>query len=236
MNKNEFQSYLKNILCFVDEHTFDLIEKYKLFLQEKNKTLNLTRLDKEELIYQSYFLESILPFINLGYTNNDWNDHILDIGSGSGIPGIVIKIIFPNTKLTLLDSNGKKTKFLEELVNHLGLKDVEIINARAEEYVINNREKFDIVTSRAVSSLNKILEISTPFVKVGGLIIEPKSLNADNELIEAKNAIEKLNISLSKTIEFNFNNHTHYVFLFRKNDKTDKKYPRIWSQILKNPL
>lgn len=236
MNKNEFQSYLKNILCFVDEHTFDLIEKYKLFLQEKNKTLNLTRLDKEELIYQSYFLESILPFINLGYTNNDWNDHILDIGSGSGIPGIVIKIIFPNTKLTLLDSNGKKTKFLEELVNHLGLKDVEIIKARAEEYVINNREKFDIVTSRAVSSLNKILEISTPFVKVGGLIIEPKSLNADNELIEAKNAIEKLSISLSKTIEFNFNNHTHYVFLFRKNDKTDKKYPRIWSQILKNPL
>lgn len=236
MNKNEFQSYLKNILCFVDDHTFDLIEKYKLFLQEKNKTLNLTRLDKEELIYQSYFLESILPFINLGYTNNDWNDHILDIGSGSGIPGIVIKIIFPNTKLTLLDSNGKKTKFLEELVNHLGLKDVEIIKARAEEYVINNREKFDIVTSRAVSSLNKILEISTPFVKVGGLIIEPKSLNADNELIEAKNAIQKLNISLSKTIEFNFNNHTHYVFLFRKNNKTDKKYPRIWSQILKNPL
>lgn len=236
MNKIEFEKYLKNILPFVNDKTFELIEKYKIFLQEKNKKLNLTRLDKDELIYDSYFLESILPYINLGYVNVEWNDYILDIGSGSGIPGVVIKIIFPKTKIVLLDSNSKKTQFLIELINFLGLKDIEVINKRAEEYIHNNREKFDIVTSRAVSSLNKILEISVPFAKINGVIIEPKSLNADNELNDSLEAISKLDIKLEKTIEYNFNFHNHFVFMFKKNKETNKKFPRIWSQILKNPL
>ena len=236
MNKIEFETYLKKILPFVDSTTFELIEKYKKILQEKNKKLNLTRLDKEDIIYDSYFLESILPFINLGYNSENISSSILDIGSGSGIPGVMLKIIFPNTKVTLLDSNSKKTQFLSELIVSLGLSNIEVINARAEEYINGNREKFDIVTSRAVSSLNKILEISVPFAKVNGVIIEPKSLNAENELFESKQAMELLDIKLEKTVDFIFNSHHHFVFLFRKIKETSNKFPRLWSQILKKPL
>ena len=236
MNKIEFETYLKKILPFVDSTTFELIEKYKKILQEKNKKFNLTRLDKEDIIYDSYFLESILPFINLGYNSENISLSILDIGSGSGIPGVMLKIIFPNTKVTLLDSNSKKTQFLSDLIVSLGLSNIEVINARAEEYINGNREKFDIVTSRAVSSLNKILEISVPFAKVNGVIIEPKSLNAKNELFESKQAIELLDIKLEKTVDFIFNSHHHFVFLFRKIKETSNKFPRLWSQILKKPL
>lgn len=227
MNKIEFETYLKKILPFVDSTTFELIEKYKKILQEKNKKFNLTRLDKEDIIYDSYFLESILPFINLGYNSENISLSILDIGSGSGIPGVMLKIIFPNTKVTLLDSNSKKTQFLSDLIVSLGLSNIEVINARAEEYINGNREKFDIVTSRAVSSLNKILEISVPFAKVNGVIIEPKSLNAKNELFESKQAIELLDIKLEKTVDFIFNSHHHFVFLFRKIKETSNKFPRL---------
>ncbi|MBU3831048.1 MAG: 16S rRNA (guanine(527)-N(7))-methyltransferase RsmG [Candidatus Ureaplasma intestinipullorum] len=236
MNKIEFEKYIKELLPWVSNESLKLIEKYKLFLQSKNKVLNLTRLDGDEIIYESYFLESILPYIYLGYNFENWSDYILDIGSGSGIPGVVIKILFPNTKLVLLDSNSKKTNFLNELILHLNLKDICVVNARAEEYIKDNREKFDIVTSRAVSSLNKILEISAPFAKVNGKIIEPKSLNSQNELEDAQGAIKEFNLKLDKSIDFLFNLHSHVVFSFTKKEITNEKYPRIWSKILKNPL
>lgn len=236
MNRIEFEKYIKELLPWIRNESLDLIEKYKLFLQSKNKVLNLTRLDSDEIIYESYFLESILPYIHLGYNFENWSDYILDIGSGSGIPGVVIKILFPNTKIVLLDSNSKKTNFLNELIFHLNLKDISVVNARAEEYIKNNREKFDIVTSRAVSSLNKILEISTPFAKVNGKIIEPKSLNSQNELQEAEVAIRELDLKLDKIVDYLFNLHSHVVFSFTKKVATNKKFPRIWSKILKNPL
>ena len=153
MNKIEFETYLKKILPFVDSTTFELIEKYKKILQEKNKKFNLTRLDKEDIIYDSYFLESILPFINLGYNSEDISLSILDIGSGSGIPGVMLKIIFPNTKVTLLDSNSKKTQFLSELIVSLGLSNIEVINVRAEEYIHQNSwEWYKIIKDKKIQN------------------------------------------------------------------------------------
>ena len=236
MNKNELQTFLNKKYPWLTDNQFILIEKYKQFLQQKNKIMNLTRLDSDDKFYSKYILESLLPFINLNFIDKDWSIDILDIGSGSGIPGVVLKIIYPNLKITLLDSNSKKTTFLKELINHLGLTNIFVVNKRAEEYIKDNYEKYDLVTSRAVANLSRILELSAGFVKLNGLIIEPKSINADVEYNDALVAIKVLGLKLKSKINYILEQNTHTIFMFEKIVHTNKKYPRCWSQIIKNPL
>lgn len=236
MDRQEFVSYLKKICPWVNEHTFALFDTYKNTLQLSNKQMNLSRICSDELIYDNYFLASLLPFINLSYFYEATNISVLDIGTGSGIPGIVLKIIYPNIKLTLLEANTKKCNFLNKLVKDLKFSDVTIINNRCEECAQEFKERYDIVTSRAVASLNKILELSAIFAKVKGSIIALKSQNYLSELEDAKNAIAILNLELVNTIETNFIDHFYVTLDFKKINSTDKKYPRSWQKIVSKPL
>lgn len=236
MNKVEFNNYLKEICPWVSEHTFELFEIYKSTLQNYNKKMNLSRICNDEQIYDQYFLASLIPFTKLDYFHENINFKILDIGTGSGIPGVVLKIIYPQIKLTLMEANTKKCTFLNELINRLNFNDVEIINSRCEDCVNKYRECFDIVTSRAVASLNKILELSAAFAKVGGSIIALKSQNYLIELNEAKNAIDVLYLSLIAKFETNFANHLYITLDFKKLSQTEEQYPRSWQKIMAKPL
>ena len=229
MNKSQFKEIIKKNFKNISNDFFDQIEVYKNFVQTKNKLFNLTSLANDEVIYQKYFFDSIIDYKQINFSKIN---SVLDIGSGSGIPGIMIKLLFRHINLTIIEATTKKVKFLNELVNQLKLQNITIINKRAEEIENNEYETFDLVTSRAVAELKILLEISAPYTKVLGLIIEPKSKKYDQELISAKKIIKELNLSLVNEYDFNSNGVLHHTFVFKKNKKTNHKYPRNWKQII----
>ncbi|MDE5617284.1 MAG: 16S rRNA (guanine(527)-N(7))-methyltransferase RsmG [Ureaplasma sp.] len=233
MTKLEFQNKLKEMCPWVDSNTFTLFESYKSLLQEYNKKFNLTRLDSDDLIYDQYFLASLMPFIYLEEFNKDSDFSLLDIGTGSGIPGVVLKIIYPNLKIILLDSNKKKCLFLEILIKKLNLNFINVICERAEDFAYKNVEKFDYVTSRAVAKLSIILELSVLNTKINGKIITSKSLNYYEELAEAAEYINLFNLSIYKEKVYDFSGHKYIATSFIKNKTTPPNFPRIWSKIKK---
>lgn len=230
MNKNEFVKLIKDNFPFVDNNVFELIEKYKDFLRQQNKLYNLTRLDSEDKIYLEYFYRSIIPYKNI-IKNKDLT--LLDIGSGSGIPGILIKIICPKINLSIVESNTKKVIFMKELVDILGLSNVNFINGRAEELDKKYLGYFDIVTSRAVASLNILFEISFPYLKTNGLFIAPKSSNYQEELYNSKWIIEQLKIKDLSINKVDIDQFDDYVIVSKKvNEIDDKIFPRKWKDII----
>lgn len=231
MNKQEFLILIKqefsNInINFIEEK----IDKYISVLNDFNKKFNLTRLNKKETIFQEYFYDSIIPYKNIDFTKIK---KILDIGSGSGIPGFIIKIFFPHIELHIVESNYKKCLFLNELKKELSLDSIYVNNSRAENYAHKNIEKFDLVTCRAVAELKIILELGFPMAKINGLLIFPKSINYLTELESAKTIINKLDANDYKIETLNINNKTFNTFIFRKKNKTNSIYPREWKEIIK---
>ena len=162
---------------------------------------------------------------------------MLDIGCGAGFPGIVIKILYPNIKLTLLDSNNKKTTFCKELINLLNLDNIQVINKRAEDYIKEKREYFDLVTARAVKNLRVLVELSIPYVKENNYFIAMKSDYID-ELNESITGIKLLGAKYLNTININLPNEkgVRNFIIIKKTTKTNTKYPRNYSQIIKKPL
>ncbi len=236
MDQAEFHIIMKKLFKDIDETKLAKFEVYKKVLREHNAQYNLTRLDSDEKIYSEYFLDSLLPYQDVDFSVNS-PMRILDIGAGSGIPGVLLKIIYDNIHLTIIESNAKKCNFLKILMAELKLKSVSIKNKRAEDIAKHEREKYDIVTSRAVTSLNKILELSVPYAVVDGLIIEPKSLKVYDELENIGNVVKKLDLELLGVEEYsNTTDHTHNVVIFKKLKPTNKKYPREWQVISKDPL
>lgn len=234
MNKTNFVIELKKHFSFVDENMINLIEQYKNLVQQYNQQFNLTRLDDDSLIYEQFILDSLIPYKDLNWENQQLS--LIDIGTGSGIPGILLKIVFPSLKVVLLEANSKKCSFLNIVINTLNLSNIEVWNMRAEELSSKMRESFDIATSRAVASLYKILEISTPFVKVGGYLVQPKGLNLESEQQIATNTINVLGLEQVNLLEYKLTNHTHKVVIYQKQKVTDLAYPRSWSLISKKPL
>ncbi|MGL5591494.1 MAG: 16S rRNA (guanine(527)-N(7))-methyltransferase RsmG [Mycoplasmoidaceae bacterium] len=229
MNKEEFKKEILNhFKC--DEKLFEKIELYKEILIENNKQYNLTRLEEENKIYLNYFFESIIVYKDI---LENKNLKLLDIGSGSGIPGILIKIFYPKINVTIIESNNKKCEFMKSLISELDLQDINVICKRAEILNVEERETFDYVTSRAVASLKALIEISVPYLKVNGLLIEPKSTNLDNELFESKEIIEKLKLNYKNTLNYNFFNRVHNIVIFEKTEKTSIEFPRMWKDIVK---
>ena len=148
---------------------------------------------------------------------------------------IVLKIVYPNLDITLLDSNNKKIKFLDELTKLLNIK-VTLVNKRAEEYVSDNRESYDLVVSRAVANLNTLLELSIPYLKVNGYFIAMKS-NIEEELNKCHNELKVLNSKIININEFKLiNDDKRTLIKIMKIDKTDNKYPRRYDKIIKSPL
>ena len=234
MNKDEFKELLTDININLSDTEYHLLEIYSSFLKEYNSHTNLTAIKDDQDIYLKHFYDSltITKIVNLKEINS-----ILDIGTGAGFPGVVLKIFYPHIKLTLLDSNNKKTKFLEELVNKLNLEDVTIINDRAENYVKEKINTFDLVTARAVANLRVLSEISLPFVKKEGLFIAMKG-NVEEELKEAESTIKKMNSSIVDQVTFELPNDLGARSLVKviKFKETNINNLRPYNKILKSPL
>ena len=233
MNKELFYKELENMNIVLNDNQKEQLNTYCNFLIEYNKHTNLTAIKEEKDIYLKHFYDSL----TLTKVYNLSNEKVLDIGTGAGFPGMVLKIIFPNIKLTLLDSNNKKTKFLTELIEKLHVDKVEVINNRAEDFIKDNREVFDIVTSRAVSDLTILSELSLPFVKLNGYFIPLKGSNRE-EINNGEYSIKLLGGKVEKieNIILPIEESERNILLIKKVDKTPIKYPRLYSQIIKNPL
>ena len=188
MNKEQFINETKKLNIDISVDTLKKLDTYYQLLVEENKKYNLTAITEEPLVYLKHFYDSltITKIINLD------NQYLLDIGTGAGFPGLVLKIVFPNLKIDLLDSTNKKCQFLQMVIDELELKNIKVINTRAEEYAKNNREKYDIGVSRAVASLKVLAEYVLPFIKVGGYFISMKAFEIEEEVNEAKEKIKLL--------------------------------------------
>ena len=234
MNKELFSNILKELKVELTDQQYSKLEKYSAFLQEYNRHTNLTAIKEEQDIYIKHFYDSLTlcRIIDLRKINN-----LLDIGTGAGFPGIVLKIFYPNLKITLLDSNNKKTKFLTELVNILELNNVEIINSRAEDFVKKRLNAYDLVTARAVANLRVLSEISLPFVRECGYFVAMKS-SVEEELNEARLTILTLSADVVdvKTLYLPNNNGKRTLISIKKIKPTLKSQLRPYNKILKIPL
>ncbi len=233
MNKTDFIEFCKNELKINDNQVNQLLA-YKSLIQTYNKQFNLTRLDAEDIIYDSFFMESILPFKEINF-NPESNQSLLDIGTGSGIPGIILKIVYPELKVSLLESNTKKCNFLTTVIKELNLENIDVINDRAEVFIRNNNyyEKYDYVTSRAVSELKNILELSVGYAKINGLIIQPKSVKYNEELLNAEMIIAKAHLKLINTFSYVYNEKQNNILVFQKTKPTPSEFPREWNKLIK---
>ena len=216
----------------LNEQQISKFQRYLELLLEWNEKFNLTAITDKDEIEEKHFIDSIelIKFFDVK------NKTLLDVGSGAGFPGIPLAIVEPTLKITLLESNGKRVSFLREVVNDLDLKNVDIIQGRSED--LGTREKYDIVTARAVKELNVLLEITFYLVKVGGYFIAYKSSGIDEELLNAKHAFKCLQIDEYKKFEYflpKSKNSRVFLGILKKN-KTQKKYPRRYGEITKQPL
>ena len=233
MNKELFIKEIKKININLTDNQLQQLEIYYNLLIEENKKYNLTSLTNKEDVYLKHFYDSltITKIIDLN------NESICDIGTGAGFPGLVLKIFFPNLKVTLLDSTKKKCNFLNLVIEKLNLKDIEVINDRAENYSKKVREKYDIVTSRAVAPLKHLLEYSIPLIKVKGYYIAMKS-DITEETKNINNYYKLLNINEEKRIVFKLplENSLRTLIKYKKNGITNLKYPRKYNEIKKKNL
>ena len=198
---------------------------------KQNEVMNLTGITEDEPVAKLHLLDSLTVAACVDLTNKT----LIDVGCGAGFPGVPLAIACPDTRVTLLDSLGKRMKWLEEILPQLGIS-ADCVTARAEEAVVSCRESYDIATSRAVARLNILLELTAPYVKVGGYVVALKGSAAKEELAEAKNAIKKLGLSLVEVREFFFDGASHGVIVLKKVAHTPAGYPRRFAKIKQNPL
>ena len=232
MNIETFIKEVEKLNISITKENLASLAKYKDLLVEYNKKFNLTAIKSDEEIYLKHFYDSLT--LIKAYSLNG-NLKLLDIGTGAGFPGIVLKIFYPDLELTLLDSNHKKIAFLEVVIKELNLKNVTCINSRAENLPETYREYFDIVTSRAVAHLRILLELSIPYLKVGGKLIAMKGLS-EEEIKESAKILEKLDSTIVDTIKFNLpiEGSNRSLVIVQKNKKTKEIYPRSYDKIVKN--
>ena len=198
---------------------------------EQNKVMNLTAITEPEQVAKLHLLDSI----SLLTLQDLRGKQVIDVGCGAGFPGVPVKIACPEAQVTLLDSLGKRMNWLEQILPQLGVE-AKCITARAEEAVTACREQYDVVTSRAVARLNILLELTAPYVKVGGVVLAMKGTAAQEELEEAKNAIRQLGLKLEKVAQFPVDGTAHTVIVLRKVAPTPARFPRRYAKIKQNPL
>ena len=230
MNTKIFKEELKKIGIALTNKQEKQLERYYEMIVETNRITNLTRIVKKEDVYLKHFYDS-LTIVKVIDLNQDLT--LIDIGTGAGFPGLVLKIVFPNLKVTLLDSLNKRIEFLNKVIKELDLKDIKTVHSRIEDY----KEEFNVVTSRAVAKTNILLELSCNLAKVSGYYILLKG-DIDQELKESEHAIQELNLKLVNKEEFllPIENSKRTIIKLRKEGKINKKYPRNFTQIKKNPL
>ena len=231
MNKQEFFEELKKLGINLTNDQIDKLARFYQLLVTWNEKINLTTIIKEEEVYLKHFYDSLtlIKVVDLRQPLT-----VLDVGTGAGFPGIVLKIVFPNLKITLLDSLTKRINYLNEIIKELDLHDIETVCSRCEEYTKINREKYDLVVARAVSHLKILSEMIIPTVKVNGYFIAMKA-NLNDELEKTIPMLKKLNSELKEIKEFNLpiENSKRTLVVMKKNAKTALLYPRKYSEIKK---
>ena len=234
MTISEFIEELKKLNIEPTKKQLEQLNKYYELIIEYNKVMNLTGITEKNQVYLKHFYDSLTIARVIDLTKEET---LCDIGTGAGFPGIVLKILFPNLKITLIDSLNKRVEFLKIVIKELDLKNIEAIHKRAEEYALENIERFDIVTSRAVAPLNVLLELSIPLLKINKYFISYKG-NISREIIESQNALKQLDSKIEKIEEFELpkENSNRTIIKIKKENKTSKKYPRKYSEIKKKPL
>lgn len=239
---NKLVNICNKINIEISDDQINCFEKYYELLIEKNKVMNLTAITDKEDVIVKHFIDSIalIPYLLDKGININNKLKIIDIGTGAGFPGLPLKIMLPDVKFTLLDSLNKRVSFLNEVIDELKLKDIEALHGRAEDYASDNkyREKYDICVSRAVANLSTLSEYCIPFVKEDGFFISYKAGESEEEINNSKNAIKILGGKINKVEEFVLpGTDASRVFVFiRKQELTDKKYPRKAGVPAKKPL
>ena len=231
MNKQEFFEELKKLGINLTNDQIDKLARFYQLLVTWNEKINLTTIIKEEEVYLKHFYDSLtlIKVVDLRQPLT-----VLDVGTGAGFPGIVLKIVFPNLKITLLDSLTKRINYLNEIIKELDLHDIETVCSRCEEYTKINREKYDLVVARAVSHLKILSEMIIPTVKVNGYFIAMKA-NLNDELEKTIPMLKKLESELKEINEFTLpiENSKRTLVVIKKNAKTALLYPRKYSEIKK---
>ena len=229
--KKTLRDGLPRLGLSLEEGIQDTLCAFGAAVVEQNKVMNLTAITQPEQVAKLHLLDSLSLL-----TLEDLRDkRMIDVGCGAGFPGVPVKIACPQVRLTLLDSLGKRMQWLETVLPTLGVE-AECVTARAEEAVASRRESYDIATSRAVARLNILLELTAPYVKVGGKVLAMKGTAAREELAEAKNAIARLGLKLERVAEFPVDGTAHTVIVLRKVAPTPAGYPRRYAKIKQSPL
>jgi len=208
--------------------------RYGSMLLEKNKVMNLTAITAPEDVAALHFLDSAALLTLADFRGKS----VVDVGTGAGFPGLPLRILEPSIRLTLLDSLNKRVDFLGEVCGALGFGDVACVHGRAEEFAAEHRESFDFAVSRAVAALPLLAELCLPLVREGGTFLAMKSVDSDEELESAKDAIKLLGGAAPEVRDYRIpgTEVRHRAVLIKKISPTPKKYPRMFAKIKKNPL
>ena len=220
----------------INDTIIDRLNKYGNLLLEWNEKINLTAITEPEDVLYKHFYDCILFFKNVDVPQNA---KIIDVGTGAGFPGLVLKIVRDDLEVTLLDSLNKRITFLNDVIDKLGLKKITAVHSRAEDGGKNPlyREKFDISCARAVAAMPVLLEYCTPFVKVGGQFVSMTGPTATDEVALCNNAMKQLGVQKPTIICETLTGEEQRTFVsFKKISQTPPKYPRNSGKIAKQPL
>ncbi len=231
MMKQSLNESLSRLGLDLPEETRDKLCAFGYGVLEKNQVMNLTAITDPAQVAQRHLADSLTVLLAADLRGKK----VIDVGCGAGFPGVPLKIACPEAEMTLLDSLGKRMDWLKSFLPSLGV-DAECVTARAEEATVGRRERYDYAVSRAVARLNILLELTAPFVRVGGAVLAMKGAAAEEELAEAKNAIPRLGLALEKVLPFPIADATHYILVLRKIAPTPGKYPRQYAKIKHSPL
>ena len=233
MNREDLINQFREFDIPFDDRKVDLLFSYMNYTLETNEKFNLTAITNRDEFVEKMILDSALVLND----NDLQNKTVIDIGTGAGYPGMVLKILQPNARFTLLDSTKKKVDFIKEfaLANNL---QVDLVVDRAESYSRKHVEQYDIAMARAVAHLSILMEIIAPLLKVNGYFIALKGLNYEEEINESANAFKKLGLTIADIQEFELPecHEKRALIRIKKIKPTNKKYPRDYSEIKKQPL
>ncbi len=230
--KQTLAAGLERLGIVLNEETQDRLTEFGTAVLEKNRVMNLTAITDPAEAAELHLLDSLTLLKVLPLAGKS----LLDVGTGAGFPGVPLKLAEPTVRLTLLDSLQKRMRWLEtEALPALGVE-ARFLTGRAEDFAAANREKFDVVTSRAVARLNLLCELCLPYVREGGYFLALKGAMADEELTEAKKAIRVLGGSFERTETFAIGGAAHKVIVIHKTAHTPPQYPRSWNRMKQKPL
>lgn len=231
----KFRNSMNSIGIELTDSQLNAFETYYDMLIDRNKVMNLTAITEFDEVMDKHFLDSVYLFRSIKL---EADYKLIDIGTGAGFPGIPLKIVFPELKITLLDSLNKRVGFLNDVIDELNLNDIEAIHGRAEDIARDKayRASYDIAVSRAVANLSTLSEYCLPFVKIGGKFVSYKSGDCADEVDNAKDAIHLLGGKINKIDEFSYSNNSRSFIVIDKVMNTSNKYPRKAGLPSKKPL